>query len=661
MERADLEQWKGKEVARLLSLVETERRYYQEMVAALPVALAVLAADRSVVSANRAFRQLFGLSTEDLRRKSIEQILPADEATANRLIEKIRDVNVNGIPQPGFLLEMGEKLFRISILPIRNWNDEMEMETLLTAADVSDVRAGAGATIAAASPQVSFPTESFPAVVWRADAATLRFTEVGGAAEGLLGYPAAKWLAPADFFAERIHPEDRAATLAHYRAAVGESRDASAEFRAITAAGETIWCRETVRVSRQGLLSGVCAAVTQRKQIEWQRVAAERTAALQGLSAQLAHDLNNPLMIVTGYAEEMLHGLNPDDVRRADVEQILGATRRMEAITAQMLQFTRKQAEAPRSLDIAAVLSGLRGTIARTAGEGVTIAMNPAGPVWASADRKQLEGIVLALVSAAREDAPHGATITIACDPATIAELVETDSAAPFKPGSYARLTVHASGPAMDVNQQPGVFESFLIKEQQTKDQSASAMATLAHAYAVVREWDGDIAFQSEGSRGVTFMVYLPWADPPAVPAPSRAVAVGQHPSPALRPDSWRETILVVDDEPGIRALVAKILRRERYIVLEAGSAEEAMTVTLIHGAPIHLLLSDVMLPDRSGRQIAEQLHEFTAGIKVIYISGFTDDESVRTGDFPPGSRFLQKPFTLGALVSTVREALDSK
>jgi PAS domain S-box-containing protein len=656
MERADLEQWKGKEVARLLALVETERRYYQEMVAVLPVALVVLAADRSVVSANRAFRQLFGLTAEDLRRKSIEQILSAHPLAANRLIEKIRDVNVNGIPQSGFLLEMGEKLARISILPIRNWNDEMEMETLLTVEDVSDVRAGAGAAVAVASPQVPFPSESFPAVIWRADAATLRFTEVGGAVESLLGHPASKWLA-ADFFAERIHPEDRAATLAHYRAAVEESREASAEFRAMTAAGETIWCRETVHVPGPGLLSGVCAAITQRKQMEWQRVTAERTAALQGLSAQLAHDLNNPLMIVTGYAEEMLHGLNPDDVRRADLEQILGATRRMEAITAQMLQFTRKQAEAPHSVDLAALVSGLRESIARAAGEGVTIAMNPGGPVWASAQRKQLEGIVLALVSAVREDTPSGTVITIACDRAAITELAETDSAAPFKPGSYARLTVHASGQAMDAKKQPGVFESFL-----TKDVSAPGIAQLAHVYAVVREWGGDIAFQSEGTRGATFMVYLPWAEPaPVAAAPSMTVAVGQHPSPAVRPDARRETILVVDDEPGIRALVAKILRRERYIVLEAGSAEEATTVTLIHGAPIQLLLTDVMLPDRSGRQIAEQLHELTAGIRVIYISGFTDDESVRTGDFPPGSRFLQKPFTLGALVSTVREALDNK
>jgi PAS domain S-box-containing protein len=658
MERRDFDQWKGKEVARLLALVETERRYYQEMVATLPVALAVLSADRSVVSANRAFRQLFGLSIEDLRRKSIEQILPSD-----RLIEKIRNVNVNGIPQPGFLLELGDKLLRIAILPIRNWNDEMEMETLVVVADVSDVRAGQApaAVIEAAPAAISFPTESLPGVLWRADASTLKFKEVSGAVENLLGHPAAQWLESRDFFAERIHPEDREATLAHYQAAIEDSREASAEFRAITAAGETIWCRETVRVSEPGILSGICAAITQRKQIEWQRLTAERTSALQGLSGRLAHDINNPLMIVTGYAEEMLHGLGPNDPRRGDVEQILAATERLGGITSQLLQFTRKHAEAPRSVELAAMLSEIAGSIARAAGDGVTVDIRPAAPVWASANRQQLEGIVAALVSAAREDAQHRTRVTIACDTVTITELMETTAAGPLKPGTYARLTVHDNGQGMDAEKCLAVFESFLIKDPPTAGKNAAS--ALAHAYGVVREWGGDIGFYSEPSRGSTFIVYLPLAEPePFTPAPPPVVIVEQPAPPlaASHPEPKRETILVVDDEPGIRALVAKILRREGYVVLEAGSANEAMTVTLIHGAPVHLLLTDVMLPDRSGREVAEQLHAAVPGIKVLYISGFTDDESVRTGNFPPGSRFLQKPFTLGALVGTVREALDS-
>lgn len=652
MERIDFEFWNGKEVARLLALVEAERRYYQELVAALPVAVAVLSPDRSVASANRAFRRMFGLSVEDLRRKSIDQILPG-----HLLIEKIRDLNVNGLPQPGFLFETEGKTFRISLQPLRQPDDDLAMETVLTVVDVSDLRAGP--SLAPAVPEqpsrVPFPVESLPAVVWLADAATLRFTEVSGAVKNLLGYAPAQWLESPGFFAERIHPEDRAATLAHYRAAIEQSGEASAEFRAVTAAGEIIWCRETVRVSAPGVVSGVCAAIAQRKQIERQRLAAERRAALQGLSARLAHDLNNPLMIVTGYAEEMLHGLAPEDARRAELEEILTAARRLEGITSQLLEFTRPHAEAAHSVDLAAVLSGLSEPIARAAGESVTVDLHPFGPLWVAANRKQLEEIVLALVSATRESG--GTRVTVACDTATITELAETESAAPFEPGAYARLTVAGNGHAMDAGKTLTVFESFLTKDP------ASESAALARAYALVREWGGDIACESDDSHGSRFTMYLPAAEPgPVTVARPPVVIVDESlaPPPPSRAEPKRETVLVVDDEPGIRTLVAKILRRERYIVLEAGSAEEAMTVTLLHGAPIDVLLTDVMLPDRSGRQVAEQLRELAPGIKILYISGFTDDESVRTGQFPPGSRFLQKPFTLGTLVGAVRAVLES-
>jgi PAS domain S-box-containing protein len=659
MERTDFEHWNGKEVARLLALVETERRYYQEMVATLPVALAVLAADRSVVSANRAFRQLFGLSLEDLRRKPIEHILPSD-----RLIEKIRDLNVNAIPQPGFLLELSGKLLRIALLPIRNWDDEMEMESLVVIEDVTGIRSGEPAPAVApplpvtAPAALSFPTEDVPAALWRADASTFQFNEVSGTVHELLGYPAEHWLVSGDFFAQRIHPEDRDATLAHYRSAVEQSHEASAEFRAIAATGETIWCRETIRVSEPGILTGVCFGITERKQLERRNVAAERTAALQGLSARLAHDLNNPLMIVTGYAEEMLHGMAPDDPRRENVEQILAATLRMEGITSQMLRFTRRHADSPQSVDLGVALSEMAASLARIAGEGVTVDVLPAEAVWASVNRKQFEEIVLALVAATSDDTSR-TRITIVSDTAAINEFIG-GGATGLKPGTYARVIVRDDGHGMDAEKIPGVFESFLAKEPAATGQNAPF--ALSHAYGIVREWGGDIGFDSEPSRGSTFTLYLPLAEPaPVVVEPPPVVIEQPSPAPPLPEiEPRRETILVVDDEPGIRALVAKILRRERYIVLEAGSANEAMTVALIHGAPIQLLLTDIMLPDRSGRQIAQQFYESVPGIKVLYVSGFTDDESVRTGDFPPGSRFLQKPFTLGALVGTVREALDS-
>lgn len=624
MERIDLEAWNGREVARLLALVENQRRYYQDMVASLPVGLVVLSANRTVVSANRAFRQTLGLRIEDLRGKAIEQILPSD-----RLIEKIREMAVEGIPQPGLLLQQAGKLLRISILPLRNWDEETEMETLLMVADVSDVRSG---TAAVSDVSSVASTSSAVAILWRADAGRLQFTDVSGGAEQILGYPASHWLKSPAFFAQRIHKEDREAVLALYRAAAQHSREVNAEFRAVTASGETIWCRETVRQAEPGVLAGVLTAIGQRKELEQLRINAERNSALHSLSARLAHDLNNPLMIISGYAEEMLHPLEANDPRRAELEQILAATERISSLTAQLLQFTRKQASPAERVDLAALVSGLGGKVETRAVK----------PVWAMANQQQLEEILPVLVSIMKEDRTP---VVVTCDTAAITEHIAGVS---LTPGTYARVTVAASGFVMDAEKRKVIFESFLHKTS-----ARSVGAALARAYAVVREWGGELGFESEAPRGSVFTMYLPLAEPEAEPK------AGQKTGAARPADAQRETILVVDDEAGIRSLIAKILRREHYSVLEAGTATEASAIAAAHGGAIQLLVTDVMLPDRNGRQLAEKLVQALPKLKVMYISGFTDDESVRAGAFPPGARFLQKPFTLGALIGTVRETLD--
>ena len=229
MERTDFEQWKAKEVARLLALVEGERRYYQEMVASLPAALVVLSEDRSIVSANRAFRRTFNLRTDDLRRKTIEQILPSP-----RLVERIRDVHLHGAAERNVFVEIADRTFRIGIVPMRNWDDEGEVETLLMVEDTS------GMVAAPSLPAPIDQTADIPAIVWHAEAATLSFTSVDGAVESMLGYPAAHWLDTPQFFSERIHPEDREATLDYYRAAIERGGDASAEFRAVSASGGVV-------------------------------------------------------------------------------------------------------------------------------------------------------------------------------------------------------------------------------------------------------------------------------------------------------------------------------------------------------------------------------------------------------------------------------------
>lgn len=707
MERADFEQWKAKEVARLLALVETERRYYQEMVATLPVPLAVLTVDRSIVSVNRAFRKVMGLRTEELLGKSIDQVLPSE-----RLTEGIRSAHLQGIPQPDLYLEAGGRSFRVAIVPLRNWDDETGLETLLVVEDLSviqgmirpplapEVAAPEVAAPEVAAPEVTGPeatapveaapveevpvetspvetveassaaeapaahvlSADVPAIVWEADAETLDFTSVNGAVEQLLGYPASHWLNTPQFFSERIYPYDREVTMEFYQAAIARGGDASSEFRAISASGAEVWCRETIRCASDPastVIHGVITYIGRRKQLEDQLLTAQRNQALHSLASRLSHDLNNPLMIVTGYGEEMLQTLNPEDPMRADVQQILAATERIAGITGQLLEFTHRHANPPARVEVSPIVSGLEEKITAAAGLSVAVEIaQPSTPVWVSADAEQLEEIILTLVSATREDGQDRSRVTIAFEAVTI---TEQPAKVALRPGDYACLTIHDNGRGLDAEKSATIFEGILGPKPSVPAPSGSPV----RAYGIVREWGGDIAFYSEPFRGSTFSIYLPLLPPPPPPEPAIEVPVQVEAPPAapvveIAPEPTRETILVVEDEPGIRALVRKILRRERYNVLEAGSGEEALALANAEGGRVNLLLTDVMLPGMSGRELAERMRESVPELDVLYVSGFTDDEAVRRGAFPPGSKFLQKPFTLGALVGKVREALDA-
>lgn len=668
MERTGFEQWKPREVARLLALVETERRYYQEMVAALPIALAVLAPDRAIASANQAFRRLVGLNGDQLRQKNIEQILPSDE-----LIERIRSAHVHGDSGP-FHIGIGERRFRIAAIPIRSWEDEMQAETLLM---VDPVEAAPIEAVPAHRPAPPVDLSTLPAVVWQADLATYTFTYVSGAVEELSGYPAAHWLAEPRFFSERIHPEDRAEVMALYQRVAangGEAGgEASAEFRAVNPDGEPVWLRETIHIPAPGAgsrrISGVITAIGERRQLEAQALESGRVEALRGLAGRLAHDLNNPLMIVSGYGEELLNALPGESPMRGDLTQILGATNRMSELTATLLRFTRPQAKTPSMIALSEVMAGLEPRLREIARE-IGIAF-PAGSVWTFADAEQLGETLAALAAFALECTDQAAKLTLTC---FIDHIAERTGTATLPPGSYARLDILAVGHVSEAAQQ--VFESIFPP----KDPARATAPAVALAYQVVRQWGGDIWFASRPKQGSSFTVWLPYAEAPyAEPAPEPEFAPAEalpvqpgsmkrapvEPPPveaAPEPEPSLGTILVVEDEPGIRGLVRKILRREHYEVLEAGSGEEALRIASAHAAtqlgPLDLLLTDVILPGMGGRELAEWLTTASPTTKVVYVSGFTDDEGVRAGQFPPGASFLQKPFTLSALVGVVKEAL---
>jgi PAS domain S-box-containing protein len=641
MERTEFEQWRSKEVARLLALVETERRYYQDMVAALPVPLAVLAADNSMVWANRSFRRLFGLRAEDVRRKNIEQLLPV--AGLGAWVQEARAQAVGA----AMAATVGDQSARLTAIPVRGADDDTDAEILLVL-ELVGPKAPEGAILPA----------DLPAIVWTADVESTDFRTVAGAVEEFLGYPVSHWLNRAGFFEERIHPDDRDTTIGMYQTLLSKGGDGSAEFRAVTASGQVFWCRESIRVTltdgSPNLITGVLTSIERRKQLEQQLLTAGRLDAVQSMAARLAHDLNNPLMIIHGYGEELLQALDKTSPARADAVEIMTAAERISGIAGRLTDLTRPQSGPLTRLNLADVLAGMRARIAKAAGARVTLDMTLGmARVWAKADAAQLADAILTLASPAREGTQDRTRLTVTCDTDVIAERLPVS---PLAPGKYARIVLRDDGQGLDARELSAIFDPVL-------QGGRSEGLALARAYALIREWGGDIACAAEPLHGATFALYLPFVglDDEETPVPPPPSAPEPEPDPpAPEPEPQRETILVVDDEAGIRGLMRKILRREHYQVLEASSAEEALQLAAAHSGPIQMLLTDVMLPGMLGPELARKMYALDSSLKVLYISGYTQDEAVRTGEYPPGARFLAKPFTLGALLGKVRESLDS-
>ena len=598
-ESADFHHWSVKDVARLRALLEAELGYFREIAAVLPIPLAIVSKGRAVLWTNRAFRSRF------------------------------RDLPVAGFTE----------------IPLRALHEEDQTETLLVFGVSQEVPAPG--FIVSHEPSRELPSE-LPAILWRADAATLQFQSVEGRVEETLGYPRSHWLSHREFFEERIHSDDRAAVMALYRGVLATAGEVSAEYRAVSASGDSVWCRESVRVSGS-TVAGVITNITGRKRLERQLLSAGRFEALYGFAGRLAHEINNPLMIVTGYAEELMQALNPGDPLRSEAGEILGAARRIGALAAQLTEFVRPQAKPASRVNLGDVILNLRSKITAAAGAGVAVELTVnRTPVMAMADSDQLGDVLSAVLAGTRESTSERTRITIEWDVEIVAERLSPTALAA---GKYARVTVRDNGRGVDAEHVASAFDPLLSKSMNPAPGQPGL--ALARAYSVVHEWGGDIAFASEAGtsgagRGSTFTIYLPYVEPEG----AAQVAVFR---PAARTDAKgdRETILVVDDETGIRELIRKILSREGYRVLEAGNAEDAQAAA--RGQHIDLIITDVMLPGINGPELARRMQQAAPRLKALFISGHTGSAII-----PPGASFLAKPFTLAALLEKVRQTLNT-
>ncbi len=700
MERAELEQWKGREVARLLALVENERRYYQDIVATIPVGLLVLARDLSIVSSNRAIRRIFNLRSGEPVRGRLDVMLP------EWVLDKIQIVFEGGGPVQNLIVDHVGKHLRVSAMPIRNGDEENQYEALISIEDLTGeelvVHAAppaptaveAPVTETAVEPEAPAPVEepvtsaapepepvakiepkpepaaaeavellqSLDAIIWAVDIPSMQFLFVTNTAEEVLGYHPDYWLNNADFWSERIDAADRSAVLDSYHEAIEHGRRHSCEFRAKSADGRTLWLRETSRIltgpdGQPKHLIGLTIDITERRRLEDEHVRAERMEAIAKLCSRLSHDLNNMLMIINGYGEELLDHVAKTDPVRADIQEILTATERITALTNHLLAFTRRLAGPATTIDLSDLLGAAADKFKKSAGPKVAIEIQPDPGLQGTANREQLEEFLTAL--ALRAGAiMEGGKLSIAAGETEIKEDLRRDERV-IAPGTYAVISIQDTGGLVDRNEQTTLFESFLPVHELPGETGA----IISRGYTFVRQWGGDI-FVEPTAAGTKISVLLPYAgriEPVVAPAPAPVEApkpVEEPPAAVPVEEPKMETILVVEDEAGIRALVRKILKRQGYGVLEAGSGEEAIKLCQERHEKIDLLITDIMMPKMDGRELADKIREVCGDMKVLYVSGYTDDPGIYAGDFPSGTAFLQKPFTLGSLLEKVKEVL---
>jgi PAS domain S-box-containing protein len=442
--------------------------------------------------------------------------------------------------------------------------------------------------------------------------------------------------------------EQREQMLAQLRAG-GVFRDVEVEW--LTRPGEV----------RAGLLSAEVIAfagaphfllhfqdITERKQLEVQLRQAQKMEAIGRLAGGVAHDFNNVLTAIFGYVDILREELPADSTAQRDLDEVRKASERAASLTKQLLAFSRQQVLEPMVLEPNALVEDVEKMLHRLIGEDVELRLSlarDAGNVLA--DPGQLQQVLMNLVVNARDAMPTGGKLILETANAELSEQY-AEQHQPVVPGRYVMLAVSDTGTGMTPETRARIFEPFFT----TKEKGKGTGLGLSTVYGIVKQSGGYVWVYSELGRGTTFKIYLPRVDA----APDTLL-------PAREPSTvaGTETILLAEDDAVLRPLAKGLLEKLGYRVLDAADAVEALEAARQYTEVIHLLLTDVVMPGASGRELARQLESHRPDVKVLYVSGYTDDAIVHHGMLEPGLNFLQKPFTPASLARKVREVLDTK
>jgi two-component system cell cycle sensor histidine kinase/response regulator CckA len=450
-------------------------------------------------------------------------------------------------------------------------------------------------------------------------------------------------------FVELVHHDDRAALREAVAQGVKSGRDFTTQHRAIQPDGTVRWLtgRGRILLAEDGRPLrgvGISLDVTERRAREVQDQQAQKMEAIGRLAGGVAHDFNNLLTVILGYSQLLLRNLAPGDPRSRDVAEIQKAGVTAAALTRQLLAFSRKEIIEPTLLDLNRVLADIREMLECLIGEDVKVVLKLRPEVAAvRADRGQLEQVVMNLAINARDAMPDGGVVTI--ETANVAlDAAYARTHLSLAPGSYVALTVTDTGCGMTHEVQGHLFEPFFT----TKARGKGTGLGLATVHGIVTQSGGSVNVYSEVGRGSSFRVYLPMAD---------ASPLQVAPLADARPRTAAVTVLVVEDSDGLRELARRLLEDLGHTAVVAVNAEEA--TRLFKTAAIDVLLTDVVMPGTSGPDLASRLLEEQPTLRVVYMSGYTEDAIVQRGGLDPGVVFLHKPFSVETLDLKIREAVE--
>jgi PAS domain S-box-containing protein len=500
---------------------------------------------------------------------------------------------------------------------------------------------------------------SIDGIVWEADPRAFRFSFVSRQAERILGYSVEHWIAQPRFWRNHIHPEEMEGVVAARNKVVADKRAHEVEYRMISADGTHVWVRDTVSpVLENGKVSklrGLMVDVTERKlaeealrQKEEQLRQAQKMEAIGRLAGGIAHDFNNLLTAITGYGSLLLSKLGDDNPLRREATEIAKAAQRAADLTGQLLAFSRQQVLQPKVIDLNDVIQDMETMLRSLVGEQIELNTNCGLELGAvKADPGQIHQVLVNLVVNARDAMDEGGTIVV--ETSDLDFPADEPSRPPgIEPGSYVALSVSDTGCGMDQTTMSKLFEPFFT----TKEPGKGTGLGLSTVYGIVKQSGGHIAVHSVPGNGSSFRILLP-----------RVARAEIESAPKIEPDaeirSGTERVLLVEDDGSVRELAREILEMNGYSVTEATNGVEALKVFAAEQGAIDLMVTDLVMPQMGGRELATKVTPLYPDLRVLFLSGYTDSVAIQQGMLDSGSYFLQKPFTPADLARTVREALD--